>query len=127
MTRSIVLETETVEKEHQCNWTKLDTARKENLVNDHFVPADVRLHYENERAASCCSFSSGWSLGHEASQGQYPLSYDDDEGFVAENRPLHLSQPDDWEELPGPGLHQRQLSRSTKELMYSNNGSSMVR
>ena len=54
MTRSIVLETETVEKEHKYNWTTLDEARKEDLVNDHFMPADVRLHYDSERAASCC-------------------------------------------------------------------------
>jgi len=63
MTRSIVLETESVEKEHDCDWKELDASKKEDIVNDHFVPTGVRLQYEAERASSCCSFSSIRSLG----------------------------------------------------------------
>ncbi len=115
MTRSIVLETETVEKENQCNWKKLDTARKEDLVNDHFMPAGVRMHYEHERAASCCSFTSNRSAELEslggpssASQG---LQYGDE--LVVENRPLLHSQPGNW-----------QRSRSARDLAYENECSS---
>ena len=116
MTRSIVLETETVEKENQCDWKKLDVARKEDLVNNHFMPADVRLHYEHERAASCCSFTSSRSadglLGPgSASQG---VQYEDE--LVVENRPQHLSQPGSWDHP--------QRSRSTKDLVYENEWSS---
>lgn len=121
MTRSIVLETETVEKENQCNWKKMDSARKDDIVNDHFVPADVRMHYEHERASSSCSFSSGWSMDRESmcQSQQYPPSYRAGEGLVVENRPRHLSQPEDWEERSAQH-NNKHLSRSQKDLVYAN-------
>ena len=45
MTRSIVLETETVEKELG-SWRGLDDAGREAVVNDHFVPSQVRGQYQ---------------------------------------------------------------------------------
>lgn len=57
MARSIVLETETVEKEHQCQWKLLNNATKEEVVNDHFIPPDIRLQY-NFDSVQCNSFSS---------------------------------------------------------------------
>lgn len=96
MTRSIVLETESVEKEHCCDWTKMDEAKKEDIVNEHFVPSGVRLQYEDERASSCCSFSSARSLG------QSSLHQDE---LVMESRPSHSSQPSsDWEEPTSKGI-----------------------
>lgn len=130
MTRSIVLETETVEKENECNWTKLDSARKEDIVNDHFMPAGVRMQYEQERATSCCSFSSGCSVEAESLLCQNQClpppqsSSANGEGLVVENRPLHLSQPNDWEEW-SRNHHGKQLSRSS-DLVYSNEWSSTV-
>ena len=101
MTRSIVLETETVEKENHCNWKKLDTASKEDLVNDHFMPADVRMQYcyEQERTASSCSFNSSWSMCS---------------GDLVENRPMQSS---DW------ANERQQISKNAKDL---NDRSSMV-
>lgn len=113
MTRSIVLETETVEKENQCNWTKLDTAKKEDLMNDHFMPAGVRMQYDYERSASCYSFSTSW----EDPSACYSSSYKEDSNPVMENRPLHLSQPNDWE--ASPSHSKQQLSRSSRDLDVS--------
>lgn len=115
MTRSIVLETETVEKENKCNWTQLDAAKKEDLVNDHFMPAGVRMQYDSERAASCCSFSSGVSLERT---NQDVAVYRE-----VENAPLHLSQPSDWE---GMSTHKKQMSRSSRDLVYANEWSANV-
>jgi len=84
MTRSIVLETETVEKENECNWKKLDTAKKEDIVNDHFMPVGIRMHYEHERSASCCSFSSSSSTD-TGSLCQVPRSHEG--SLILENRP----------------------------------------
>lgn len=118
MTRSIVLETETVEKENKYNWTKLDVAKKEDLVNDHFVPEEVRIQYNSsERSASCCGFSAP-RLSLERNQ-DVAAGYR--EGVVMENKPLHLSQPDDWEELSSG---KEQLSRSSRDLVFRNEWSS---
>lgn len=121
MTRSIVLETETVEKENQCNWTKLDTAKKEDLVNDHFMPAGVRMQYDYERSAS---FNSSWEEGSVC----YPSSAHagEDSSSEVENRPLHLSQPNDWEASPSHHHGKHQLSRSSRDLVFSNNWSANV-
>lgn len=115
MTRSIVLETETVEKENKYNWTQLDVAKKEDLVNDHFMPAGVRMLYDSERAASCCSFSSGVSL---EPAGQDLAVYRED--LVVENR---LSQPSNWDDTPP---HAKQVSRSSRDLVYANEWSANV-
>lgn len=90
MTRSIVLETESVEKEHHCDWKEMDPAKKENIVNDHFVPTGVRVHYETERASSCCSFASARSLGQFSSQ---------EDILMPRRSSLHSPQPSsDWDE-----------------------------
>ena len=100
MTRSIVLETESVEKEHHGDWKEMDPAKKEDLVNDHFMPTGVRLQYEAERSSSCCSFSSTRSFGRLSSR---------EDILMPQNRSLqHSSQPSsDWEEpkqSPSNGL-----------------------
>ena len=46
MTRSIVLETETLAHEHLRDWVDMNDARKEEVVNDHFIPTGVRAQYE---------------------------------------------------------------------------------
>ena len=120
MTRSIVLETETVEKENKCEWTQLDVAKKEDLVNDHFMPIDVRRQYDDERAASCCSFASGVCPHGGYSQQDLPMQCSR-EDLVMENRPpLHLSQAGgDWEQ-------HGQKSRSSHDLVYTNEWSENV-
>lgn len=121
MTRSIVLETETVEKENKYNWTQLDAAKKEDLVNAHFMPADVRMQYDSERAASCCSFTSALSLERGSTSHQDLAIHR--EKLVVENRPLHLSQPSEWEEVT---KHKKQMSRSSRDLVYANEWSANV-
>ena len=113
MTRSIVLETETVEKENHGKWKKMDSTSKDNLVDDHFMPVDVRMQYEHERAASCCSFSSGWSDRGSMCQSQQACrpAYEDRH---MERDPRHLSQPEEWEDSCRQGI-----SRSHRELCYS--------
>eukprot|EP00731_Ephydatia_muelleri_P036456 Em0258g11a len=81
MTRTIVLETETVEKEHRERWTNLDQSRREELVNEHFIPSEVRVQYTS-------GFVGGWQ--------RMPR------GTSVDNRPLHLSQPtgeEEWKSL----------------------------
>lgn len=81
MTRTIVLETETVEKEHRERWTHLDQSKREELVNEHFIPSEVRVQYTS-------GFVGGWQ--------RMPRGTDVD------NRPLHLSQPtgeEEWKSL----------------------------
>ncbi len=126
MTRSIVLETEAVEKEHQCEWKKMNDAKREEVVNDHFIPADIRFHYDfdhgGERAPSCCSFTSSASWGgrhHTPSLNS----------FAMDNGPMHLSQPSDWEQWPSTPLERGRgggdgarsnLSRSNNDLRQRN-------
>ena len=130
MTRSIVLETETVEKEHQCEWKKMNDAKREEVVNDHFIPADVRFHYDfadygGERAPSCCSFTSSASWGgHRHTPSLNSLAMD--------NGLMHLSQPSDWEQWPTAPLQRGRggrgggdgvrsdLSRSNNDLLERN-------
>lgn len=122
MTRSIVLETESVEKEHQCEWKKMDHAAREEVVNDHFVPADIRFRYDfdfGERSVSRCSLTSCASWG-----GRHRTP-----SFTMDNGPTHLSQPedwDDWSQVCGTPLqrrkeaHKNNLSRSNNDLMQRN-------
>lgn len=121
MTRSIVLETETVEKENKYNWKKLDVAKKEDLVNDHFMPAGVRMQYDCERTASCCSFSSGMALmGEGCSSANLDRPVYGEE-LVVENRGQQFS--DNWEECSNG---KKQLSRSSRDLVYTNEWSANV-
>lgn len=46
MTRSIVLEREFVEEKHGGEWTAMDETLREEAVNEHFMPSDVRAHYD---------------------------------------------------------------------------------
>ena len=117
-----------MEKEHQCEWKKMDHAKREEVVNDHFIPADIRFHYDfdyDERAPSCCSFTSSASWGgrhHTPSLNS----------FAMDNGPL--SQPSDWEQWPsvnvqcgaplqrgrgGDGVRSN-LSRSNNDLLQRN-------
>ena len=130
MTRSIVLETEAVEKEHQCEWKQMNHAMREEVVNDHFIPADVRFHYDfdhGERAASRLSFTSCASWGGRC---HTPGS----NSFFMDSTPTHLSQPSDWEEWPSTSVGnslqlqtrgrgevlRNTLSRSNNDLMQRN-------
>lgn len=45
MTRSIVLEREFVEEKHGGEWTAMNEVLREEAVNEHFMPSDVRAHY----------------------------------------------------------------------------------
>ena len=47
MTRSIVLEKECVEERHEGEWSAMDEILQEEVVDDHFMPSDVRAHYGN--------------------------------------------------------------------------------
>ena len=128
MTRSIVMETESVEREHQCEWKQMNHAMREEVVNDHFIPADVRFHYDfdySERAASRCSFTSCASWGGRC---HTPNS----NSFFMDNGPMHLSQPNDWEEWPsicgaplhggrGEAITMKNMSRSNNDLMQRGN------
>lgn len=49
MTRSIVLETETLAHEHHRDWDDMNDARREEVVNNHFIPTGVRVQYERAR------------------------------------------------------------------------------
>lgn len=113
MTRSIVLETETIEKENHGSWIKMDVAKKEDLVNDHFMPADVRMQYEYERSLS---LGASHGAGHTFyTRGQLP----------ARENTLQPSSSE-WEDWHGDCHEDRQLSNSTKDLVYTNEWSSMV-
>lgn len=120
MTRSIVLEKETVEKEHQCEWRQMDRATREEVVNDHFIPADVRFHYDfdhSERASSRCSFTSCASWGGQRCTPSLT-------GFLMEGGPTHLSQPnewDDWSGVCGTPLQRRRSGEKVQSLSRSNN------
>ena len=126
MTRSIVLEKETVEKEHQCEWKQMNHAMREEVVNDHFIPAEVRFHYDfdySERTPSRCSFTSCASWGGQ----RHTPSLN---SFLMEGGPTHLSQPSDWDDwsgVCGTPLQRRRgealqtnLSRSNNDLMQRN-------
>lgn len=120
MARSIVLETETVEKEHEVQWRCMDDAKKEEVVNDHFIPQDIRMHYDfdlsMDRSSSRTSFSSMPPVW-----GRPQSSHSMNDGVFHENNsPLHLSQTNEW---PGEwSFHtdnqQRQLGQSQEELSY---------
>jgi len=76
--RSIVLETKTVEKEHNTDWSAMNDSSREDIVNEHFVPTGIRSQYDG-------SFIGDWHRSpvivyHNTTQG-----------------PLRLSQPSDWE------------------------------
>ena len=45
MTRSIVLEKECVEERHGGEWNAMDEVLQEEVVDDHFMPRDVRAQY----------------------------------------------------------------------------------
>ena len=45
MTRSIVLEKEYVEERHAGQWPAMDETLQEEVVDEHFMPADVHAHY----------------------------------------------------------------------------------
>ena len=76
MARSIVLEKETVEHEHQSDWAVMNPAKREEVVDEHFVPSGVRAHYNR---------------GSVGDWRRSPL-------MTVDSRALHLSQPSLWEQ-----------------------------
>lgn len=115
MARCIVLEKETVEREHECSWRNMDDAAKEEAVNEHFIPQDIRIQYtfdfpidRSVSRSSYCSMPSGWpSRPHSAHSMNDNMFLDDSRS------PLHLSQPSDWDTEYG---HRRRLGSSQEEL-----------
>lgn len=109
MARSIELEKETVKQEH-VQWTSMDDATKEEVVNDHFIPQDIRLQYSFDfpidrsvSRASHCSVPPSWpgrpQSAHSMHDGMFPDG--------------SSSQPNDWE---GDQYRQRrQLPGSSQE------------
>ena len=107
----------------------MDDAKKEEVVNDHFIPQDIRMHYDFDlsvdRSTSRSSFSSmppGWGRtqsAHSANDGMFPPEND---------HSLHLSQPNEWpEEWSNQADNQRrQLGRSQEELSYREQFSSSM-
>lgn len=89
----------------------MDASRKEDLVNNHFMPADVRMQYEHERAESSCSLSSSWE---GTIQGQQYPSSACGNGLVMENRTMQSS---DWD---------KDHDSSHQDLIYANEWSSTV-
>ena len=77
MTRSIVLETETVEEEHRKNWTSMNETKREEVVNDHFIPSGVRDQYD------CRNWRRPPPMVLKTS---------------GDSSRLHLSQPSSWAE-----------------------------
>ena len=65
LTRSIMLEKSTVENKHGHSWTVLSDSRRDEIVNNHFVPSDVREQYTSgglvPRNRSLCSRLSDYS------------------------------------------------------------------
>ncbi len=109
MTRSIVLEKETVKQEHR-QWTNMDDAAKEEAVNDHFIPQDIRLQYTFDfpidrsiSRSSYCSVPSGWpARPHSAHSMNDSNSY-------------HNLNPNDWED---DHQLQRNINSSQEDLSY---------
>ena len=79
MARSIVLEKETVEHEHQKDWAVMNSAKREEVVDEHFIPCGVRAHYDGDSV-----------VGDWRSLSPFVMH---DSG-----KPLHLSQPSVWEQ-----------------------------
>lgn len=58
LARSIMLEKSTVENEHGHSWTVLSDSRRDEIVDDHFVPTDVREQYTTFSRRSASRLSS---------------------------------------------------------------------
>lgn len=86
MTRSIVLETETLAHEHHRDWEGMNDARREEVVNDHFIPTGVRAQYERARYVNIDAL--------RATRGPRPFGARHNNG-TASSAPLSqpLSQP----------------------------------
>lgn len=69
LTRSIIMEKTTLEQQHRHNWSVLSESRRDQLVNEYFVPSGVREQYEGGFVGG-----SGWRRG------------------IKSTRSLHLSQ-----------------------------------
>lgn len=79
MARSIVLEKETVEHEHQKDWAVMNSAKREEVVDEHFIPCGVRAHYHGD------SLVGDWRRSPFVT-------------VADSSKPLHLSQPSVWEQ-----------------------------
>ena len=77
--RSIVLEKETVEKEHNFDWSLMNDSSRDEVVNEHFVPTEVRSQYDG-------GFIGEWD------RSTVTVYHSGD------SRQMHMSQPNEWEE-----------------------------
>lgn len=77
--RSIVLEKETVEKEHNFDWSLMNDSSRDEVVNEHFVPTGVRSQYDG-------SFIGEWDRSTVTVYHSGDI------------REMHMSQPNDWED-----------------------------
>ena len=58
LTRSIIMEKSTLEQQHRHNWSILSESKRDQLVNEYFVPSGVREQYEGGFVGG-----SGWRRG----------------------------------------------------------------
>lgn len=87
MTRSIVLEKETLEEDHAQNWSSMNVTKREEIEDEHFVPSGVRERYNAGAARQRYPRTAPQTAARllRAPRGD------------ASGR-MHLSQPADWEE-----------------------------
>ncbi len=89
MTRSIVLETESLEEGNRQKWSNMNVTTREEIVDDHFVPSGVRAQYT--AGARRQERYPMQSRARPQSAGRL-LRVPQGDGRT------HLSQPADWEE-----------------------------
>ena len=73
LSRSIILEKSSVEQQHSKQWTMLSDSKRDEIVDDHFVPNEVREQYE----AGLIGKRAQWRGGsHQSLNRSHYLSQD---------------------------------------------------
>ena len=95
LTRSIILEKNSVEKEHSQHWTVLSDSRRDQIVNEHFVPSDIRELYEGGLIEGPAH--NGWrpprSVSRQSGPSIHSSQFNDDEQTDGTIPSITLSQP----------------------------------
>ena len=76
LSRSIILEKCSVEQQHSKQWTVLSDSKRDEIVDDHFVPNEVREQYE----AGLIAARPQWRSGSRQSLDRY--HYSSQEGYL---------------------------------------------
>ncbi len=84
MTRSIVMERETLEEDHGQHWSGLNVTKREEIMNEHFVPSGVRARYQADARPRYPHRNRPHSAGRTLR--------------VPQGDGMHLSQPSVWED-----------------------------